>query len=155
MRDPLPIDEQGNGSRIRTMAFDEADAPMLMRAMSLAAATALCCSGQESIGRLKFYQAQFAAFAPPAAALLGRETDLCEIGIATATAEYWTIHRIREFDWSKRFRTIVIVGDRRFRSAELTDEDGCAAIAAMVADVAPLSCIRMPTEDVTGNPWGT
>lgn len=152
-RETRPLDETGNGSRIRTIAFDTADATMLMRAMSVAAATAMMSKGRESIGRLDHYQKQFAAFAPAAHKLLDRDTDLCEIGIIAAHETRWTLHRVREHSWSGRFRTVVTVGGRRFLSAGLVEDEQHGAIAEMIADVVPLDCERVDEADVEGNPW--
>ena len=73
---PLPLDENGNGERLRTLVYDSADAPMLRRAMSLASATAMMGGGTTSIRRLKHYQSEFEKDCHPGAKFMKRENDV-------------------------------------------------------------------------------
>jgi hypothetical protein len=150
---PLPLDQSGNRSRIRTLEFDEADAPMLRMALSVAVATAMMCEGRESVGRLIHYKKTLADMVDPDAKLLRRETDLCEIAILSTAIPEWTIHRVRERSWSDTFRAIVTIGTRRFGSAELVKEESFQRIAALVERTVDLECVRKDAEDVEGHPW--
>lgn len=40
-RTPLPIDTDGNGSRLATLTYDVADAPMLIHALAIGANTVI------------------------------------------------------------------------------------------------------------------
>lgn len=150
---PLPLEQGGNRERARTLDYDAADAPMLRRAMSIAVATAMMCGGRESIRRLRHYEDQLRGEAHPDAELLDRETDICEIAIIASAVPTWTIHRVKEHEWSGRFRVVVTLGTRRFKSDSIVEEEVFEKIAAMVESIVPLSCVRAEREDVVGNPW--
>lgn len=153
-RETLPIDKEGNAPRIHTLEFDEADAPMLMKALGTAVCVAMMSGGNEARNRLRYYQDQFKMFAPPAAELLDKETDLCEIAIAGATATTWSVHSIRERYYSERFRVIIAIGERRFFSnGLLTDKNSVTAITEMIQNILPLTCEKQEKEDDVGNVW--
>lgn len=151
--DPLPLDESGNGNRLRTLVYDEADAPMLMYAMSLAAGTALVCEGRTSINRLKHYQAEFAKTAHPAAEFMDRNTDLCEIAIIASAVPKWSIHRVRHNTYSNDFMAVVTIGTRTFKSEYTIDEKKFEAIITMLIETLPLSCERIAADDVPAKRW--
>lgn len=150
---PLDIDRSGNGSRIMTLEFDAADAAMLAYAVSVAASTAMMSKSPEAMRRLIHYKELFRRIAPPESRLLDRETDLCEIVIASARAEGWTIHRIREHEWSSSFRAVVTVADRTFVSASLVGEPDFVRIQTMVEGLMPMTCPRTGRADEIGSPW--
>jgi hypothetical protein len=150
---PLPLEEGGNRERARTLDYDAADAPMLRYALSVAVATAMMCGGRESIRRLRHYEEQVKGEAHPDAKLLDRETDLCEIAIIASAIPTWTVHRVKENEWSRRFRVVVTVGTRTFKSDSIVEEDEFERIAAMVESIVPMSCARGDRDDVIGSPW--
>jgi len=150
---PLPLDENGNGARLRTLVFDSADAPMLKRAMSLAAATAMMSGGTTSIQRLKHYQAEFERETHPGAKFMRRETDVTEIAIIATAVPTWSVHRLFRETWSKEFTGVVTVGTRRFESEYSINEAQFEAIIEMLTEVLPLSCERVDAEDVPAKRW--
>lgn len=150
---PLPIDESGNGSRLRTMTYDVSDAPMLMHAMSLGAGTALVCGGKTSINRFKHYQAQFAETAHPGAEFMKRDTDLCEIAIIATAVPTWSIHRERRNTYSDDFQGVITIGTRTFESEYTIDEEKYQAIIDMLVQTLPFSCERVDAEDVEPKRW--
>lgn len=152
-RSPLPIDTSGNGARLRTIEFDEADAFMLARAMMIASNTALMSGGHVALRRLNHYRDQFLALSPDDAKLLDQDTDLCEIAIAVASHPAWTIHRIREREWSRTFRVVVSVAGDRWKSSNLVGDTEFDAIKALVESIAPPGCIHEEREDTIGSPW--
>lgn len=154
-KEPLPVDKQGNGSRIKTLEFDEADAYMLMRALSIAVNTAMMCSGKESVQRLTYYKEQLRQFAPSCANRLRRPEDLCEIAILATTVETWSVYRVRERQWSSRARTVIKIGNRFFASSDLFDDESTyhQEIVDMIKNIVPLTCSKEDHDDVIGNPW--
>jgi hypothetical protein len=150
---PLDIDRSGNGSRIRTLEFDEADAAMLAYAVSVAAGTAMMSRSPEAVRRLQHYKTLLREIAPPEAKLLDRETDLCEIVIASGRAASWTIHRIREREWSSSFRAVITVDDRIFTSSSLIGEADFGRILGMLEGIVPMTCPRVERADEIGSPW--
>lgn len=150
---PLPLDASGNGTRLRTMTYDAADAPMLAYAMSLAASTAFVCNGKTSINRYKHYQGEFAQEAHPGAKFLKRETDLCEIAIIASAVPTWSIHRRQNQTWSRDFTGVITIGTRTFESDYSIDEEKYQAIIAMLVEVLPLTCERVDAEDVEAKRW--
>jgi hypothetical protein len=113
----------------------------------------MMCGGRESIRRLRHYEEQVKGEAHPDAKLLDRETDLCEIAIIASAIPTWTVHRVKENEWSRRFRVVVTVGTRTFKSDSIVEEDEFERIAAMVESIVPMSCARGDRDDVIGSPW--
>lgn len=150
---PLDIDRSGNGERIRTMEFDMADAVMLASAMSIASGMALMNRSPLALRRLQHYKDFFRSLLPEDAKLLDRDGDLCEIAILATENADWTIHRIKEKEWSRTSRVVVTIGERRFTSDDLLEEDGLERIAAVVESIVPMTCRRTPREDEIGWPY--
>jgi hypothetical protein len=144
---PVPIDESGNNERLKTFTFDEADAPMLMRAISVGIATAMMCGGKESIGRMKYYKEQLSQFCP-AAKYLDQETDLCEIVIAGTKSPTWSIQRVKRHHWSDQFKGKITVGDRSFSLPWHTTEKEIVALTEMLTHILPLTCEKVEVEDL-------
>lgn len=142
----------GNGRRMRTIEFDEADAPMLAAAMRLAAGTALAYGESQARARQRFkhYRQLFLKFAPPEAAMFQDEETWCEIAIAMDHADFFQV------TWKKREwpneggRATVIVGDRAWTtgySTKVTPEDSDRLVAAL-SEMAPVGCeLRVPATD--------
>lgn len=146
----------GNGRRMRTIEFDEADAPMLAAAMRLAAGTALMYGGRQEKARERFqyYRQLFLQIAPPEAAMFRDEEDWCEIAIAMDDATSFDV-AWKEGEWPHRDqgRATVIVGDRVWETGygnSVTREDS-VRLARVLAEMAPLGCdLKTPIDtDVT------
>lgn len=150
----IPVDKSGNNSKIRTLDFEEADAYMLARALSLAASTALMCGGRSSIGRLRHYKSKLMEFAPEGSDLFDRDTDLCEMSICSTASPGWSIYRVRENEWSNRFRVVVEVGTRKFKSNGLLEsENDFIKMREIVKDTVDLKCEQIEKPDIIGNVW--
>lgn len=142
----------GNGRRMRTIEFDEADAPMLAAAMRLAAGTALTYGASQARARQRFkhYRELFLKFAPPEAGMFQEEETWCEIAIAMDDADSfsvtWGKGRWPDYDQG---RAIVTVGDRSWAtgySVKVTQEDS-VRLAAALSEMAPIGCeLRTPVK---------
>jgi hypothetical protein len=140
----------GNGRRMRTIEFDEADAPMLAAAMRLAAGTALTYGEAQARARQRFkhYRELFLQFAPPEAAMFQDEETWCEIAIAMDHADCF------EVAWEKgrwpdygQGRATVTVGRRAWAtgySVKVSREDS-VRLATALSEMAPIGCeLRTP-----------
>ncbi len=149
--EPLPP-VVGNGRRMRTIEFDEADAPLLMAAMRLAAATALTYgAGQRKArARLKHYQEMFRDMAPPEASMFQHEAAWCEIAIAMDSATEFVV-RWHEGRWPDHAsgRASVTVGDRRWETgySEPVTRERCRLLAAALDEMAPPGCVLIDEID--------
>jgi len=143
----------GNGRRMRTIEFDEADAPMLAAAMRLAAGTALTYGEAQARARQRFkhYRELFLQFAPAEAAMFQDEETWCEIAIAMDHADFFQV------TWEKRRwpedggRATVTVGQRCWTtgySIRVTQEDSVRLAAALSA-MAPIGC-ELRTAETSG-----
>lgn len=141
----------GNGRRMRTIEFDEADAPMLAAAMRLASATALMYGASQERARERYqhYRRLFMQFAPPEAALFRNAQDWCEIAIEMDTApDYELIWTACRWPDHRNGTVAVRVGRRTWRTdAEPMPREDMEKLAAALDAMAPLSCTRtMPVE---------
>jgi hypothetical protein len=132
----------------RTFEFDLADAPVLMRAFSIAACTAMLCGHHTAKRRLDEYKAMMAQFVPPEAALFDEE-EWCEIGIALVDAESFSVvleaprwERDRGTFW--RGLITVRVGDKVWQSDSTEryerGDPKIAAVHRVLAELAPIGC---------------
>jgi hypothetical protein len=147
-RDELPIDATGNGHRMRTMQFDEADALMISHALLIGANTAMmhsACRGSAE-QRLRYYRRQFLELVPPGAMHFDADETIAEIAIAMSAADTWSIRRVKERSWSSNFGAEVTVGKITWPVYRVTEEQLTEMIAAIEA-FAPLNCTRVDTED--------
>ena len=144
--EPLPIPE-GNGRRIRTIEFDEADAPLLMAAMRLSASTARLygTNQRKAMARLKYYQQIFMSFAPPESRFFSEEADWCEIAIEMENASGFSV------EWEKgswpdyeKGRATVTIGKRKWSTSyhdKITQEQA-EKLAEVLEEMAPAGCLR-------------
>ncbi len=151
--EPRPVDTSGNGERLRTLVYDAADAPMLMSAMRTGAARALMDNAPNAIARFRHYQQEVAAETHPAAGLMRRSTDLCEIAVIGTAVDEWRIRRLLVHSWSNTFRAEIILGRRTFSTESGLDDDAFRQVVEMVQAVLPLTCERVECEDVVGSAW--
>lgn len=141
----------GNGRRMRTIEFDEADAPMLAAAMRLSSATALMygVSQERARERYQHYRALFMQFAPPEAAMFRNGQDWCEIAIEMDTAaDFELIWTRASWPDHAKGKVSVRVGDRVWRTdAEAMSREGMEPLAAALEAMAPAGCMRtIPAE---------
>ncbi len=145
-----PLEVDGNGSRIRTLTFDEADALMLASAMMTASTTAMMSANyngnMKAKNRLEHYRTMFLEVAPPGGKHLQRDTDLCEIVIAMMDQENWSIHQHRNRSWDKKGNSIVTVGDMTWETYSLTSEQH-AELTQCLVNIAPMTCNKIEKED--------
>lgn len=136
-----------NNQHLRTLEFHVADAPVIMRALSVAACTAMMCGNHDAKDRLDQYKLTVAQFVPDEAKLFSPE-EWCEIGIAlvqeksfrvTLTKPGWHRHH-----WVPGGRLTVFVGDRRFDAEGIEhmawDDPRIDAVFRVLIDLAPLDC---------------
>lgn len=146
--DALPP-KGGNGRRMRTIEFDEADAPLLMAAMRLAAATVFTYGPdhRQSMRRLQHYQELFQQFAPPEAEMFDNEMIWAEIAIAMDTSDSFQV------TWQKgswpdhaRGRATVTIGERSWQTGYRVGvtQEQATELARALEEMAPMSCeLRM------------
>lgn len=139
----LPVDKDGNGARLRTLTFDEADALMLANAMLIASNTAMMGQADKAQARLNHYRDQFLALCPAEARLFRKGTDVAEIAIAMATAPSWRVTRERP-TWRSFGGTQVVVHvqDAAWHTSDDADDETYEAICRMLENIAPMSCVR-------------
>ncbi|USN14081.1 hypothetical protein KABACHOK_02450 [Brevundimonas phage vB_BpoS-Kabachok] len=149
-----------NSRNKRTIEFDVTDAPMLMQAMGLAAATAMMCGHPGARKRFDQYKAMFKAFVPPEADLFDDE-DWAQMGMALAKAKAFRV--IADLDrWDKakkargeyvgRYTKLALsveidVGDDTYTVAakygvklEPEGDPRVRAVYDVLADLAPMDC---------------
>lgn len=152
--EPIPIDVSKNGSKIRTFEFEEADALMIVKALSIAINTAMMGGGQQSIGRLRYYKQKMMSHVPEGGTLFKRDTDLSEIAICSTAAPTWSHYRIKEREWSNRFRGVIMVGTRKFGSGELFEsEELFQKMISAASALIDINCQYTESPDVVGNIW--
>lgn len=79
-----------NSQNKRTLEFDVTDAPMLLHAMSIAAATAHMCGHPLARKRFDQYKAMLKAYVPPEADLFDEEV-WGEMGMVLSSAKAFTV----------------------------------------------------------------
>jgi hypothetical protein len=141
----------GNGRRMRTIEFDEADAPMLAAAMRLASATALMYGASQERARERYqqYRRLFLQFAPPEAAMFRNAQDWCEMAIEMDTApDFELIWKPEGWPNQAKGRVSVRIGERVWRTdADPMLREGMEGLAAALEAMAPAGCIRtVPAE---------
>jgi hypothetical protein len=153
-REPIPINLIGNRSNIKTLEIEEADAHMLAMAMSIAICTAMTCGGREGIGRMRYYKEQLAKLAPPGAKLFSKDTDISEIAYLSLSTPNWSVYKIKESIWSKRFRVVFILDNRKFTSSGLLEStEEFDLMVAAVNQLVDIRCTQVEMEDTVGNVW--
>jgi len=153
-REPIPINLIGNRSNIKTLEIEEADAHMLAMAMSIAICTAMTCGGREGIGRMRYYKEQLAKLAPPGAKLFSKDTDISEIAYLSLSTSNWSAYKIKESKWSKKFRAVFVVGNRKFASRGLLEStDDFDLMISAVNQLVDMHCTQVERDDEIGNVW--
>lgn len=160
-----PTHKTADNSRLkRTIEFDVTDALMLAHAMMIASTTAWMCGHPGARERCKKYAAMFAAHVPPAARVFDGDT-WAEIGMALATGLSFQVDaesRAGHFDClivrvfaaggtSLRFRSKPLRGDERTRFRDGAHDATIAAVAVVLADIAPIGCIRREQPATSGD----
>ena len=147
--DDLPTDFAGNGARLRTLTYDEADAAMMAHAMMLAATRAMMHGAPTAQGRLNFYRTQFLAEMPDEARAL-HDLDMCAVAVAMSDAATWTLTRIPDqYAYGTRGPTHVevLVGNGRWRTRDPMDDERYGRFRAMLEGLAPSTCAFVETVD--------
>lgn len=126
-----------------TFEFDLTDAPMLLRALSIGASTALMCGHPGAHSRMKQYVEIMRQFAPSAALLFDPES-WCELWMALGTAETYAIS-LAPHKWAAKYRQekaiAVTVGGRIWFSKQdrFTDQSPeLDAVRRLLRDLAPM-----------------
>lgn len=146
--EPLPP-ARGNGRRMRTIEFDETDAPMLMAAMRLAAATAYTYGPDQrrAVQRLQHYQHLFLQFAPSESDLFASEASWAEIAIAMDGVPSFGVSW-RPGSWPDHAEgtATVSVGDRTWDTGHgrKVTREMALQLARALEEMAPMDCeLRM------------
>lgn len=148
-REECPLDTEGNGTRIRTLEYDIADAPMLRHAMIIASNTALMCGGRNAMGRFQYYRRKFTELCPPGYEHLRREEDLCEIAIAMTGAPCWSIQFVKQ-RWSSNGPAIIRVSDNAWETLSLSPE-AFSALSRCIETIAPVGCDKVDPPEPTAS----
>jgi hypothetical protein len=134
----------------RTLEFDLTDAPMLVHALSIAAATAKMCGLKDAEQKLRAYKAILAQFVPPEAKLFEEEA-WAEIGMALATSPTFLVSITRArwehgqplYRWSEGMVTVTMPG-RQWQSDRRTLYKPGApefkAVFDVLSALAPIGC---------------
>jgi hypothetical protein len=154
MRDmsELPIDESGNGERLRTLTFDFADAAMLYHAAMIGGNTVLMCGGGKAENRMRYYQNKFREACPPGFEHFKREEDIAVIAIAMMDAERCTFQKIKRWPDDKEAKVEIAIGDRKWGNWGLTLEQ-CDEMLSCLKAICPMSCEIEVLEDQIKRGW--
>lgn len=137
-----------NGRNRRTLEFDLADAPMLARALSVGACTAMLDGRKDAQRRLETYRDLVAQMVPAEADLFDEEV-WAEMGMALAKGGSWSVG-VTQAPWDKRWLgsgpICVKVGRREWLSQGIDryriDAPEIEAVAGVIADLAPMDSVR-------------
>lgn len=154
MRDmsELPVDETGNGERLRTLTYDFADAAMLYSGMMIAANTVLMCGGGKAENRMRYYQQKFREACPPGFEHFKREEDIANIAIAMMDAEKCTFQRVKRWSSDKDASVEIRIGDKKWDNWSKPIEE-CDAMLSCLEAICPLNCDIEVLEDKIEKGW--
>lgn len=150
--EPVPINENGNGERLRTLTFDIADAAMLYHAAMIAVTTVGMCGGGKAAERMRYYKSKFLESCPAGFKHFKREEDVANIAIAMMDAKQCTVQRIKEYSKSPKQSFEIIIDKRKWDNWNLTEEDVNEAIACL-REIAPLTCEIVELETKVESQW--
>ena len=148
----LPIDESGNGERLRTMTYDFADAAMLYHAMLIGGNTVLMCGGGKAEQRMRYYQNRFREACPPGFERFKREEDIANIAIAMMDAERCTFQRIKNYSSDKDASVKITIGEKTWDnwSKPLSE---CDEMLSCLKAICPMTCEIEVLEDKIERGW--
>lgn len=154
MRDmsELPVDESGNGERLRTLTYDFADAAMLFAMARLGAATIMMCGSGKAENRMRHYQQKFREACPPGFEHFKREEDIANIAIAMMDAEKCTFQRVKRWSSDKDASVEIRIGDKKWDNWSKPIEE-CDAMLSCLEAICPLSCEIEVLEDKIEKGW--
>jgi hypothetical protein len=147
-RHELPIDEKGNGERLKTLTFDFADAAMLYHAVLIGKNTVMMCGGGKATDRMQYYERMFREACPPGYQHFRREEDLANIAIAMMDADACLVKATRRYQSSDEHEVDVIIGKRKWNVSRLGN-DQLTEIVSCLKAIAPMNCEVNVEEEVT------
>jgi len=148
----LPIDENGNGERLRTLTFDIADAAMLYHAAMIATTTVGMGGGGKAEERMRYYKSKFLEACPAGHKHFKREEDIANIAIVMMDADQCTIQRIKEYSRSPKQSFEIKIGNKKWDNWNLTEED-VGEVIACLKEIAPLTCEITELETKVESKW--
>jgi hypothetical protein len=132
----------------RTLEYDLGDAPMIMAALRLAAATAMMCGHPQAEKKLRIYQKMVAAHIPPEATGFDEEA-WAEMSMALTIAASFRVTIERRFPqdyWGDGYLAIHVggrryLGDRGVSSqVKIGDTKQPEALYQALLELAPMDC---------------
>lgn len=148
----LPISEEGNGERLRTLTYDFADAAMLYSAAMIGANTVMMCAGGKAEQRMRYYQRKFLEACPPGYQHFQREEDIANIAIALMDAEACTFQKIKDYSSSKDAVAKIVIGEHSWESWSKTSAE-CDEMLSCLREICPLTCEITVLEDEIRRGW--
>ena len=143
----LPVDQSGNGERLRTLTFDFADAAMLYHAASIAASTIMMCGGGKAQARMLHYRAKFLEACPPGYQHFKHEEDIANIAIAMLDADKCTFQRIRKSYRDQTYDVAVQIGEKKWSSNLGIEHAETNEMLNCLKAIAPMNCEIEELED--------
>lgn len=155
MRDmsELPVDESGNGERLRTLTFDFADAAMLYYSTMIGGNTVLMCGGGKAEQRMRHYQNKFREACPPGYQHFKREEDLANIAIMMMDAEKCTFQKVKNYSSSKEMEARVVIGDKIWGSEWNLSAEQADEMLSCLRAICPMTCEIEVLEDEIKRGW--
>lgn len=149
---PLPIDESGNGERLRTLTYDYGDAAMLWATALLGANTVMMCGGGKAENRMRYYQEKFREQCPPGFEHFKREEDIANIAITMMDAEKCTFQRVRRWRGDKDAVTRIAISGKTWENWSKPDADNEKILECLRA-ICPMGCEIEVLEDEVQKGW--
>ena len=150
-RNILPIDESGNGERIKSLSFDFADAAMLYHAVLIGGNTVMMGNGGKALQRMRYYEEKFREACPPGYKHFRREEDIANIAIAMMDAEKCHVIRTRRYSDSTEGELKIKAGKVAISTFVLKNEFLEEAIECLRL-ICPITC-EIEIEDVIERGW--
>jgi len=154
MRDmsELPIDESGNGERLRTLTYDFADAAILWSAAMIGANTILMCSGGKAENRMRYYQQKFREACPPGFEHFNREEDIANIAIMMMDADKCTFQRIKRWSSDKDAAVEITIGEKKWNNWSKPLKE-CEEMLTCLRAICPMTCEIEVLDDKVEGRW--
>lgn len=138
--DAKPI---SNGRRLKTLQYDEADAPMLASALRLGANVAFCGQNDGARARMKQYARAVMEHVPPEADFFNMQDVWSEIMMAIDASPSFEV-RWKRADYGVKGTAEVVVGKRSWRTdLGSVTKDGAEALGDALERLAPMECVRI------------
>ena len=154
MRDmsELPVDESGNGERLRTLTYDFADAAILFSAAMIGANTIMMSGRGKAENRMRYYQQKFREACPPGFEHFSREEDIANIAIAMMDADRCTFQLMKRWSSDKDASVEIRIDGQKWTSWSKKLEE-CDAMLGCLRAICPMNCEIEVLEDKIEKGW--